>query len=290
MRRLPSPARLAASLCLLSGAFLITTCRSAPASIEPHAHPPRPKITLTASQTAPARLDTVTITPSVHPLAALKPAELLHMVRENPGQLGSVSIGRPNRGGLFNGVTMPEGPHWEVRDPDRSWATRETVESLSQAIRVVANQFPNTPRLQIGDMSKKKGGYFRPHRSHQSGRDADIGYYYKAGEGGWYVKANEKNLDVERSWELVKALITPGNVEYIFIDRSVQALLRRHAETVEPSTEWLDDVFEKPTKKGTPVIRHTWGHRTHMHVRFYSERARETSQLTYKLLARHGKI
>jgi murein endopeptidase len=185
---------------------------------------------------------------------------------------------------------MPRGPYWEVRDVDRSWGTRETVESLGRAIRVVAESFQGTPRLQIGDMSKKKGGYFRPHRSHQSGRDADIGYYYKPDTGGWYVKADEENLDVARTWALVKALIAPGNVEYVFIDRGVQNLLKNHAMKTEPGTEWLDDVFEKPGKKGQPVIRHTWGHRTHMHVRFYGDQAQETSRRTYKLLARYGKI
>lgn len=295
---MPAPAskaslavRLLVTTCFAGCAFVNLTCQSTPASIEPHAAPVRKKATVERrQQQAPARLRAVTITPEVHPLSGLEQGELARMVRDDPSELGSVSIGRPNRGGLFNGVPMPEGPNWNVRAPERSWATREAVESLSRAIRAVANEFANTPRLQIGDMSKKKGGYFRPHRSHQSGCDADIGYYYKEGQGGWYVNADEKNLDVERTWALVKALITPGNVEYIFIDRSVQAILRRYAEGAEPNAEWLDDVFETPGKKGDPIIRHAWGHRTHMHVRFYNERARETSRLAYKLLARYGKI
>ncbi len=37
--------------------------------------------------------------------------------------------------------------------------------------------------LFVGDMSAKKGGYLPGHNSHQSGRDADVGFYVMNAKG-----------------------------------------------------------------------------------------------------------
>ncbi|HWO11993.1 MAG TPA: penicillin-insensitive murein endopeptidase, partial [Polyangiaceae bacterium] len=202
--------------------------------------------------------------------------------------LGSLSIGNANRGALYNGVQMPESPHWRLVDPDRSWATRETVDALSLAVDSVVREFPNAPALSLGDMSKQRGGYFRPHRSHQSGRDVDVGYYYLEGPA-WYKTADATTLDRKLTWSLVKALLTQGSVEYLFMDNSVQTLLEEYALSVEPDRAWVSELFHPPAKTES-VVRHVAGHKTHMHVRFFSDQACETSKRTYGLLARFQKL
>ncbi len=246
---------------------------------EPAALRSRPAVTL----------EPVVVSPPLHPLEGLTRAQLLTAVSKQPQSLGSLSIGRANRGALYNAVQMPEGAHWKLVDPDRSWATRETVDAVARAIDTVASQIPNTPALFIGDMSRRRGGYFRPHRSHQSGRDADLGYYYRKGPE-WYVNADAENLDRPRTWALVKALLAQGNVEYLFMDRSVQDLLEQYALKVEPDPAWIETLFSHPEGKAEGTVRHVPGHRTHMHVRFYNETARETARRTYRLLARYGKL
>lgn len=228
------------------------------------------------------------VEPARHPLEGLDRSGLLALVRGEPERLGSISIGRANRGSLYNGVQMPESPHWRLVDPDRSWATRETVDGLTLAIHSVVREHPKAPALALGDMSKPRGGYFRPHRSHQSGRDVDVGYYYLEGPA-WYKTADAATLDRKLTWSLVKALLTQGSVEYLFIDNSVQKLLEEYALTVEPDRTWVHELFHPPAKHES-VLRHVAGHKTHMHVRFYSDQACETSKRAYPLLARFGKI
>ena len=47
---------------------------------------------------------------------------------------------------------------------------------------------PGTKRLPVGDLSRRRGGFFPPHVSHQNGRDADIGFYLRKGHNTKYLK------------------------------------------------------------------------------------------------------
>jgi hypothetical protein len=95
----------------------------------------------------------------------------------------------------------------------------------------------------------------------------DLGYYYRV-PAGWYEKATAKNLDFARTWALVRAFVEGGNVDTIFMDLTVQRLVRAYVATLpieeQPEEEW----FQNPLKRDT-AIRHAWGHLTHFHVRFH---------------------
>jgi murein endopeptidase len=210
------------------------------------------------------------------PLSNLSPKEIQTLVATNLPSLGPISIGRPNRGRLINGVTLPEAEGIEIMNPERTFGTRITVDSLLAAVAEVRAAHPNTPTLRVGDISRAPGGYIRPHRSHQNGLDVDLGYYYSS-DARWYTKANAQNLDRERTWALVKALIAQGTVEYMFMDRSVQTLLREHALASGESPEWVDGLFQKAPRTEA-MIRHTWGHLTHFHVRFSDPEAEATAR------------
>lgn len=199
-----------------------------------------------------------------------------------------MSVGRPNRGALFNGVVMPEGPFWEVVDAKHAFATEETIASLTRAIETVNAQYPGSPKLYVGQISAEHGGYLRPHRSHQNGRDVDLGYYYQGGPH-WYTRANAKTLDLTRTWALVKALALDPNIETMFIDRSVQHLLRDHALLRHEDAAWLDRLFESPHGRDT-LIRHAWGHLTHVHVRFRCPRAQQAGITAHESLVALHKI
>lgn len=221
--------------------------------------------------------------PDVHPLAELSDAEVARRVVVDLASLGSLSVGQAFRGALFNPVGMPDGPYWQIVDPSRSYGTQETVEALVKAITAVNTQFPDSQRLFIGHLSKPKGGYISPHRSHQSGCDVDLGYYYTT-KPKWYQRATAQNLDVPRTWALVKALLTQSEVEFIFMDKSIEELLVLHARWQGEDAEWLEQIF-----RGTPgaldsVVRHRWGHATHFHVRFLCATSRESGWRAYPAL------
>jgi murein endopeptidase len=189
----------------------------------------------------------------------------------------AMSVGRPNRGSLYNGVLMVDGPHWVVVNPERAWGTEETLASLASAIESVNRTFPDSPKLYVGDISGHRGGYIRPHHSHQSGRDVDLGLYYSKGSA-WFVRARADNLDRPRSWALLRALIDDPNVEVVFVDRSIQKLLREYAESAGESRERLDALFEPKSAFSDKLVRHEWGHLTHFHVRFKCPNAVEAGE------------
>lgn len=215
-----------------------------------------------------------------HPLDAVSDVELLARLKRDPASLGAMSLGLPNKGSLFNAVQMPDDPRWVRVDKGRAWGTEETVQSLIRAIGRVAQDYPDSPALNVGHISSPKGGFLRPHRSHQSGRDVDLGFYYQDG-GQWYLAADATSLDRERTWLLVRTLIAETDVHFILIDHSIQTLLREHAEEVGEDPAWLDDVFRGSGPTRPAVIRHAPGHRTHMHVRFYNPIAQETARRSH---------
>lgn len=186
--------------------------------------------------------------------------------------VGSVSLGKPTRGALVFGVALEAGPDIE-RAGGYPWGTAETVRSIRRAAQAVRRCFPRSPRLVVGDLSREHGGFLSPHRSHQSGLDADLGYFFK-GPSVWYQRATPKTLDVARTYALVRALIAGGDVDTIFIDASLQRALKSYGESLPEALRPGPDWFQTPTRKDT-LIRHAWGHATHLHVRFRPKPARE---------------
>lgn len=209
--------------------------------------------------------------------------ELLRLVNEEPRALGSASIGSPTRGSLWGGVEIKES-EGIVHAGGYGWGTETVVRSIERAVREVRRCHPGSPRLYVGDIARERGGWLRPHRSHQSGLDADIGYYYRTASV-WYQRATAESLDAARTWALVRAFIEGGNVEMIFMDLSVQRLLRAHIETLPESERPPVDLFASPARKDA-IIRHAWGHATHFHVRFTDPAAVKLGQRLQGVLPR----
>jgi murein endopeptidase len=214
------------------------------------------------------------------------PEELLVEAQHDPAALGPLSIGTPDSGLLLNPVPFPEGSFWRVRNPRESWGTDETIAYVITAIESVEARYPGSPRLVIGDLSNPKGGRLNRHRSHQAGRDADIGFYYRRGEVDTFLVARRKELDLRRNWAFVRALLNETDVDRIFVDRSVMSLL--YAEALEEGEDrgWLDDVFGRAGGQG--VIQHVRRHKDHFHVRFYNPRAQEQGRIAYPVLVETG--
>jgi penicillin-insensitive murein endopeptidase len=222
-----------------------------------------------------------------HPLDGWTEQRIEEELAKNPESFGSMSIGNTNAGALYNGIKMPEGSAWELVDPDHAWGTRETVDYLSHCLARVAEQLPGAPMMYIGHISARRGGHLSPHISHQSGRDVDVSYYYLPGDSKWYAVARASNLDRDRTWAFVKALVSDTDVELILMDRSVQKLVREFALSHGEDREWVNDLFDGGDGF-PPIIRHAKGHATHIHVRFYNPLAQETGRRAYGgLLKRH---
>ncbi|HMA91836.1 MAG TPA: penicillin-insensitive murein endopeptidase [Polyangiaceae bacterium] len=218
-----------------------------------------------------------------HPLESLTKAELESRLKSDPGSLGAASLGRPNAGRLLNAVQLPEDSHWKRVDPAHAWATPETVEYLSRALRAVAERYTGTSPVSIGHLSARNGGPLRPHVSHQSGRDVDVGFYYSNGSSQWYQRASDDNLDLDRTWWLIRTLVLETDIEMILLDQGLSRLVERFALENGESREWVDGLFH--SRQGRPpIVRHAAGHATHLHLRFFNPIAQETGRLLMPLM------
>jgi LysM repeat protein/murein endopeptidase len=210
----------------------------------------------------------------------LSDEELRTLWTSTQATLGSVSVGFTDSGRIVNAVPFPTDGNWLVVDPQHAWATQETVDFVVAAIREVEQRMPGSPPLRINDISSKDGGWLRPHRSHQNGRDVDLGFYYPTADPV-RIRARESCIDVARNWALVRALITNGDVQVILVDRRVQSVLKKYALSIGEDSAWLDSIFDG----ATGIVKHARRHRDHFHVRYYNARAQELGRRVQPLLA-----
>jgi murein endopeptidase len=217
------------------------------------------------------------------PSSPLPDSELRKLAVDSPKSLGSLSLGQPHQGALVNPVQLADGPNWIVAYPDNAWATTETIHFLERAFGTATLQ--GGPIAYVGDLSAPWGGPLSPHKSHQSGRDVDIGYYRL--DERWWADASDETLDTVRTWALLRALITTTDVEVIFVDRALQVLLRTYALSIGTNPAWLDRLFDLGRPGRRSVIRHAPEHLNHLHVRFYNPQAQRIGRVVHDLVA-HG--
>src|SRR5690606_20902798 len=117
----------------------------------------------------------------------------------------------------------------------------------------------------------REGGPIIHHRSHQSGRDVDMSYFFRRCGGVCRMgNINAQLLDVAPQWTLFKAWLERGVVEAIFMDYDLQAPLYEYARAQGATRSQLHRWFQYPRGPHYPLgkIRHFPKHRDHAHVRF----------------------
>lgn len=178
-----------------------------------------------------------------------------------------VSIGSPNRGRLSGGVQLPESELYTVRRPEESFGSSHTILHLQQAVSAWRQRSGYDGELLIGAISLERGGRFRPHRSHQSGRDVDIRLPKKKGASP--KSDSPADIDWTASWHLIKSFIDHGDASYIFLDYSRQKRLYEAAKDAGATKDELEAAIQYPRARNTNngVVRHEEGHLIHIHVR-----------------------
>ncbi len=206
--------------------------------------------------------------------ARLKAGQRLQHRRPLPsGGDDSASVGRPGSGRLEDGYLLPEGHRllgYVRRFPENAWATWETVRHVQQCAAEIKRRYPRSVPLVVGDISRLGGGRLKPHVTHQSGRDVDLGYYLKRNRFSLQLRVvGAPEVDAEKTWALVRCLIDTGEVRRILIDHGIQRALREQAEHSVREAQ-LDEWFQYPADKRTRrgLIRHSPGHASHLHVQF----------------------
>jgi len=185
---------------------------------------------------------------------------------------GGISIGRANRGRLVRGVELPDRPDlYTRRKPEEAWGSSHAITQLMAAVTRFRHETGFKRAVVIGGISKARGGRFRPHKSHQSGRDIDIRMpITAAAEGKKHTTAGD--IDWRATWQLIHAFLVSGEVEYVFLEHSLQKRLYKAAReagaTKDQLALWLQwPNSPKSTRGKKAVIRHVKGHIVHFHVR-----------------------
>ncbi len=175
-------------------------------------------------------------------------------------------------GVLTQGLQLPEGVHYVVKRPEQAYGTPRTIRAIQDSIRVYRQLVSGGPKIHVGDISKRGGGHFPPHLSHRHGRDVDVGYVLTGEEADEirFRQAGAHNLDVARSWALLRGFLEAGAAHYVFLDYGLQRLLYEHAVLQGVAPDRLAEVFQYPRGRGAPygIVRHWRGHSNHFHVRF----------------------
>jgi penicillin-insensitive murein DD-endopeptidase len=154
-----------------------------------------------------------------------------------------------------------------------SYASREMLDLLDVAWEKMKSEYPKIELMQVGDLSAAKGGRISRHKSHQNGLDADIVYFRHNGfvqseeEPEWaedFVGKGKvtKNFHLERNWRFIEILMEEGDVNRIFVARSVKNALCDYVREL--------GLEEKELVKSIEYLRRlrvAKYHRTHLHLR-----------------------
>lgn len=182
---------------------------------------------------------------------------------------GGLSIGKPSRGKLVRGVELPDRPDlYTRRKPEEEYGSTHTIVQMLAAFTRFRHESGYKGPVVIGGMSRPRGGRFRPHKSHQSGRDVDIRLPLLPGSQD-KKQTTSADVDWRATWKLMHAFLETGEVEYIFLDYRLQKKLYKAARETGAQPDQLELWLQWPAKPHTNkgVIRHVEGHSVHMHVR-----------------------
>jgi hypothetical protein len=269
---------------MLSGLLLSVAAEARP-SPRPAARQPHPSkqvkrvaIERAARPEGPQPMDPYADTADADALPEAPEAVPLAPPRRGRGQ----SIGAPWAGRLQDATRLQLGDRAFIRRPYRAFGTKTTVDHVRRAVRATLAAFPRSHVLAIGDLSAEHGGWISEHSSHRSGRDVDLGLFYKQKPAGYpesFVRATDENLDRAATWGLLANLLqsygTDGGVQIVFLDYDVQGLLYKWAQARGVKPRVLGQIFQYPHGRGSGngIVHHEPNHDNHLHVRFRCAKA-----------------
>ncbi len=197
---------------------------------------------------------------------------------------GSIALGNTSRGGLIDPAMVPDAGEFHYILPAHlgrptHYGTDELVELLLTTAEQVATAFPAS-RLAVGNLSVFDGGHISWSRSHNSGRDVDIGFFLRDKEGadlpleslvhirrsGAVAEIPGATFDTERNWATVKALLTSetAKVQWIFVYAPLERMLLAHATKLGEPQALIDKAATIMHQPGDSAP-----HDDHFHVRIF---------------------
>lgn len=163
----------------------------------------------------------------------------------------SISVGSPTEGHLVNGAHLDGAPYLRIvpvyQEGDARWGLEPLVTIIDRAAKSVQKQFPDAV-ASIGHLSRQNGGEIDRHASHESGRDADVGFYVKNQQGksifadhfvsfkpdGTAATWPGAQFDDAKNWAFVSSIASEASahVTYIFVEQHLRDRLLAYATKI----------------------------------------------------------
>jgi murein endopeptidase len=158
--------------------------------------------------------------------------------------LAALAAATPAEGRLRQAVQLPADSFdfvtWDPvlkQTPNRSWrrwGTTKLVTTTEIVLRQYRDAHPDAPRVLVGDLSRRHGGFFGRrygglgHQSHQNGLDVDV--YYPRADGLERAALRPEQVDRVLAQDLVDRFVDAGAVK-VYVGPHVRLSGRRSVVT-----------------------------------------------------------
>lgn len=205
--------------------------------------------------------------------------DLPEKYRTSPYTLMSLSVGAPSHGWQLRAKKLRPSSHLFIKPSSRAhvYGHPALVLMLERSAKQMARDAPGS-RLLVGDLSSEDGGPLTKHNSHQSGRDADVGFFVTDARGkprqstnfvamdraGNARDGSGDRFDDYRNWLLVQLWMkdTRAKIMYVFVASHLRRRLLDFAAS-RPA-------FSKYVEQASTFLRqpnNSSAHDDHFHVR-----------------------
>jgi penicillin-insensitive murein endopeptidase len=172
----------------------------------------------------------------------------------------SLSIGYPNAGRQVRAKHLKDTRYLHVKSNSRekTYGHPALVLMLGRSAREIG-RLARGSIMMVGDLSAKSGGQLQGHVSHQSGRDADVGFYMTDRDGryvepdrfisfgsdGLAKDASGYVFDDWRNWLLVRAWVRDkrAGISHIFVSAPLRRRLLDYAHSHKPEAKYVDELM-----------------------------------------------
>lgn len=222
------------------------------------------------------------VAPVLAAFLSLAPAqrELPEKYQKSPYSLWSLTVGAPNDGHQIRAKRLKESPELKIKSGSKgeTYGYPGLVLMLHRSAQDIEKAVPGGAVMLVGDLSSKHGGPLAGHRSHQSGRDADVGFYLRNEKGkqvvlDQFVKIDGEGkaighrgvyFDDERNWQLVRSWLrdTRAGISHVFVASHVRNRILKYARASNARARFYDEAA-----KLLHEPRNSARHDDHYHIR-----------------------
>jgi len=191
----------------------------------------------------------------------------------------SLSVGSPNRGWQLRAKRLRQNRFLYVKPNSRArvYGHPALVLMLQRTARQMAREAGGV-QLLVGDLSSEYGGPLSGHHSHQSGRDADVGFFVTDADGrparphrlvAFDAEGHAKDgsglvFDDYRNWLMVQMWLRDqrAEVKYVFVATCLRRRLLDFARARPAFRKYVSDASRLLLQP-----RNASAHDDHFHVR-----------------------